>query len=563
VVGVCGVLLACGDSGSGETTSPSSGSPTTDAATATSEPGTSTESPTGTMPTSSPTSVSDATSTTDPGPTDPTATTEPTTGEPGEVPSGPHPRLFMGEELRASYTMAADIAGTAAYGLVAACQDTIDDPGYYSTRGGSDGDSWPGSAVRCAFAYMATQEPAYLTQALLYWRASLNDDQDLGDGLGCVAGVSTDWASWNGEPPAPPVILTITHDTGYPIRWYGPDIALTYDWLYDAPGVDEALRDQTRGCLTAWIDYYSERGYHHDEAGANYNAGYVIGKALAAVAIGDDGGADGHLWTEATQQLFPELIVGQGLAGAGGGVGEAAGVLVGGDWAEGWQYGPLSVLEYAVAARGLAEHGAPQPAVAAWADSLAIRHIHGTLPDLSGNWVGGDYDDPEVYGSPNVNVLDAALAGQSSDEVAGYAAFMKEAQASGPGYYFYNALAEARAVTPVDYRDQAPPRWYLARGTRAIYARTAWTADALWAVFTSAPALVSDHHHLSASNFVLSRGADPLIVDASTYGEVNSLATNAVTADSSVAQEDYVLTQTPWSEAELRWARPRLACSLP
>jgi MYXO-CTERM domain-containing protein len=472
-------------------------------------------------------------------------------------PSGPHPRLFMSAENVAAFGKNAGTSGTAAAALVAACQDTIDNPQDYATRGGSDGDNWPGSAVRCAFAYMATQKAEYLAQAIKYWRASLDDDQDLGDGLGCKAGVSTDWQSWDGNPPAPPVIRTVTHDTGYPMRWYGPDVALTYDWLHDAPGVDAALLDQTRTCLGAWIDYYTARGYHADEAGANYNAGYVIGKALGAVAIGNDGGADGHLWSEATTDLFPNLLVGKGLSGASGAVGTPAGAMVGGDWAEGWQYGPLSVLEYAVAARALAENGAPQPEMAAWTDTLAIRYVHGTLPDLSAQWVGGDFDDTAVYTSPNVNQLDAVLAGPSSDTAAAFAAFMKQAQSAGPGNYFYNALAELRNVTPVDYRAQspAPARWYLARGTRAMYVRTSWKPDALWSVFTSAPAVVSDHQHLSASNFVLNRGVDALVVDPSNYGEVDTLATNAVTADSTVAQDDYGMTQTPWSQAELLWAR--------
>jgi hypothetical protein len=231
--------------------------------------------------------------------------------------------------------------------------------------------------------------------------------------------------------------------------------------------------------------------------------------------------------------------------------------MAGGDWAEGWQYGPLSVIEYAVAARALVEHGAPQPEMASWADSLAVRYVYGTLPDLSGQWVGGDFDDNAVYAPPNANIVDAVLAGPSSDTAAAYAAFMKQSQAPGVGGRFYNALAELRTVTPVDYRatNPEPPRWYLARGTRAVYARTSWKSDALWSVFTSAPSVVSDHEHLSASNFVLNRGADALIVDSSNYGELDTLATNAVTAESSVAQGDYAPSQTPWSEAELLWAR--------
>jgi MYXO-CTERM domain-containing protein len=484
-----------------------------------------------------------------------TTWTDPSRAAP--VPSGNHPRLFMSPANVAAFGKNATAKGTAAAALVAACQDTIDNPKDYATRGGSDGDSWPGSAVRCAFAYVATQKAEYLQQAIKYWHAALDDDQDLGDGQGCKMGVSPDWQSWDGNPPAPPVIRTVTHDTGYPMRWYGPDIALTYDWLHDAPGVDAGLLGQTRTCLTAWIDYYTKSGYHNDEAGANYNAGYVIGKTLGAIAIGNDGGADGHLWTEATDTLFPKLLVGKGLAGASGGVGSPAGAMVGGDWAEGWQYGPLSVLEYSVAARALAENGAPQPEMAAWTDSLVVRLVHGTVPDLSGQWVGGDFDDPAVYTGPNVNQVDAVLAGLSSDQAAAFAAFLKQAQMAGPGAYVYNAIAELRDVAPMDFRAQSPEpsRWYLARGTRALYARSSWKPDALWAVFSSAPAVVSDHEHFSASNFVLNRGADALVVDPSNYGEVDSLATNAVTADSSVAKEDYLQTQTPWSQAELLWAR--------
>ena len=479
------------------------------------------------------------------------------TANAGPPPSGPHPRLFASPALIAAYAANAKTSGTAAAGLVARCQDTIDTPKDYVTRGGSDGDSWPGSAVRCAFAYLATKDAKYLTQALKYWHASLDDDQTLGDKQGCVAGVATDWKAWDGNPPAPAVIRTVTHDTGYPMRWYGPDVALTYDWLYAAPGVDAGLLAQTRTCLGAWSDYYTAKGYHADEAGANYNAGYVIGKTFSAIAIGTDGGADGHLWTETTGTLFPKLLVGAGLAGSTGAVGTPAGPMVGGDWAEGWQYGPLSVLEYAVAARALAEAGAPQPEMAAWVDSLSIRYVHGTVPALDGQWVGGDFDATEVYAPANVNELDAVLAGQSTDAAASWAAYLKQAQSPSRGVYVYNALAETRAVAAVDFRAQnpSPSRWYLARGTRALYARTSWDAAAYWGVFSSAPEIVSDHEHLSASSFVFSRGSDHLIVDPSNYGEVDTLETNALTVESTIAPPGYLGTQTPWSEAELVWAR--------
>ena len=476
------------------------------------------------------------------------------------TPSGAHPRLFMSAANVAAYTASAGKTGTAAAGLVAQCDDTIANTSSYSTRGGSDGNYWPQSAVACAFAYVATKKAPYLAQALLYWKASLNDDQTLGDGKGCAPGVSTAWQSWamSGTGSAPPVLVTVTHDTGYPIRWYGPDLALTYDWLYGATGVDAALQQQTRTCLSSWLDYYSGYGYHRDEAGANYNAGYVVSETLGAIAIGTDGGADGHLWTVAVDGVMTKLLVGQGLVGGGGGVGSPAGVMLGGGWAEGWQYGPLSVVEYAASARAIEDLGGSLPVMDTWASSLVLRNVHATLPGGKFEFCGdGDCDIATPNNTLDANELDAVLLGPSSDQAASWAAFAKQAGAVQPGSYVYNAIAEARAVTPQDYVKQspAPAPWYLARGTREVYARTGWDAGAFWGVFASPPQLNSDHQHFVASNLTFSRGADDLVIDPAPYGMSGTLNSNAVSVESANVSGDYAGSQTPWSTAELLWAR--------
>jgi len=97
----------------------------------------------------------------------------------------------------------------------------------------------------------------------------------------------------------------VKHDTGYPIRWYGPFLALTYDWLHDAPGVGGALLAHSRACFKAWIDYYSSDGYLHDEVGANYGAGYVAAKVFIAVAeAGEDGATSDGYWTASLTRSF-------------------------------------------------------------------------------------------------------------------------------------------------------------------------------------------------------------------------------------------------------------------
>jgi hypothetical protein len=131
------------------------------------------------------------------------------------LPSGPHPRLFINSTNLPKLMANAAATGTVAARIVKRCQNTIDKPQDFTTRGGADGDNWPGAAVACAFAYVTTQNATFLTQAIKYWRASLNDDQNIGDNLGCVQGVNTDWQS-NTSSTAPPIIATVTHDTGYP-----------------------------------------------------------------------------------------------------------------------------------------------------------------------------------------------------------------------------------------------------------------------------------------------------------------------------------------------------------
>jgi MYXO-CTERM domain-containing protein len=467
------------------------------------------------------------------------------------VPSGSHPRLFMSTQQISAYAKNATTQGTAAARLVKQCDDTIANPADYTARGGSDGNYWPQSSVACAFAYVVTQKASYLTQAIKYWQASLDDDQTIGDNKGCIQGANTNWQTWAQSPngAAPPIILTITHDTDYPYRWYGPDIALTYDWLNGASGVSSNLLAQTRTCLQAWTDFYSGYGYHHDEPGANYNAGYIIGKTLAAIAIGNDGGADGHLWTQILDVDFAKLDT--ALTGSG--------VMVGGDWGEGWQYGPLSVLEYSTAARALEANGASFPLFDQWSSDLALRAIYATTAAGKTMYCGnGDCDITTANLTPNVNELDAVLVGSSPLQAASWAESMKEKLALGPGDYTYNAFAEIRGATPADYATQnpAPPLWYLARGTRQVYARTSWSdPNAFWGVFMAEPQLNSDHQHFAASNFVFSRGADDLVVDPSPYGGPATKQTNALSADSAVDTGDYLGTQTPWSKAELLWAR--------
>lgn len=452
------------------------------------------------------------------------------------TPKGPHPRLFLGSTTASAIKAKATFFDSAARRAIDVCARATSEPETLK-KSGYQGDTWAFTASACALAWQITGAKGHAATGVKLWRALLEDLQTLGDGRACAVGAS-DAAN----------IAAIKRDSGYAIRFIGPHTALAYDWLHDAPGVDEALRAQSRKCFKAWLEWYVKSGYNAAAPGSNYHAGFVAAKTFIAVAEGgEDGATSDRLWTEAVDDVMGKQIVGKGLA--------PKGPLVGGDWAEGFQYGPLSVIHYALAARALEEQGAKLPELHQWASDLSLRFLYGLTPAFDGAFIGGDTEVGTPNIPPNTRVLSAVLAGPGSDQAAGWAAFLrnkigKEKDVSP----VFDALAEARAVTPVDPTTKLPT-WYVARGTRNVFARSSWAPDAYWAVFSSAPHVVPDHQHNDATNFVFSRGADHLVVDPSPYGSLSSLTSNAIAIDSPIAIPEYRPSQTSFSQAELAFVR--------
>ena len=88
--------------------------------------------------------------------------------------------------------------------------------------------------------------------------------------------------------------------------------------------------------------------------------------------MGGEGGDDSaRLWRHVADDLWGKDMT-RALA--------PGGVLDGGDWGEGWQYGPLSVAEYALAARAIEAHGVDVPGIDRWLEALLVRFVHGLSP---------------------------------------------------------------------------------------------------------------------------------------------------------------------------------------
>ena len=397
-------------------------------------------------------------------------------------------------------------------------------------RDGYMGLDWAQYLQSCLVAWKATGKEGAARGAIRYFRALLNDLETVGDGKG-------------GDRAA-------SRDSGFALRAHGPYTALAYDWLHDAPGVDAELLALARKRFKAWTDWYAQSGYRARSPGTNYNAGYFFAATLIAVAQGGEAGDDGaRLWRHVVDTLFEKDLM----------PAMTEGVLRGGDWGEGWQYGPLSIVEYALAARAVAPHGVNIQPVAQWLREIVIRHVYGLTPAGNSTYAVGDADLENAYLPVRQGTLTAVVAGPAALETKQWAMaelLRLDLLGDKTDFQLFPALAEAERVNPVDFPREKSPRTYLAAGTSILYARSSWSPHAIWFVTPCSGTIDVDHVHPNAGSFVLSRGSDELIVDPSPYGTLSSLTSNAPTVVSDNFPPDYRPSQAFWGlKTGFRWIR--------
>lgn len=442
------------------------------------------------------------------------------------APSGAHPRLWLDSNTIAGLKAEAGVKDSPVARGAARCADARENPSDYSD-GGWQGFEFVTTLSDCLVSWEASGSADDLETAIKYWNVLLDDYQTVGDGAG-------------GDD-------VVTHDTGYAMRTFAPYSALAYDWLHDAPGVSDDLLSHARERFDAWMTYYTDNGYLKDLAGANYEAGYAFAATLIAVAEGGEAGSTGDAhWATVRDTIWTKDLV-PALA--------AGGVLDGGDWPEGWEYGPLSVLELGLAARAMIDNGTAVPGADTWANSLVLRFANGLTPATHMAFVGGDTqgDTPEqiVDNGP----LLAVLAGPAGDQAKSWARKLDQDLALTNDNALFDGVALARAgassALPADL-----PTNYLGTGVGNWYVRGDWSASAPWSVFQCSRRLVDDHQHNDAGNFVLTRGADDVVVDPSPYGSLSTLSGNAPAVDSDVLPDGYSPSQANWGETTaLLWSR--------
>jgi len=429
------------------------------------------------------------------------------------APTAKHPRMLLDEPLRSAWQAQARLAQGPVARAIALCGDAGTTAKYDGAQ--YQGSEWARALQACLVAWAATGDARHARTSIKFFTALIDDLDQVGDGKG------GDRAAWR--------------DSGYAIRMLGPYTALTYDWLYDQ--IAPEVRARARQRWASWLTWYREHGYHARAAGTNYQAGYLI--SATTIAIAQAGEGDPALWPFVADELW-----GKDMAAALA----AGGILDGGDWGEGWQYGPLSVAEYALAARIATRAAIPVAGIEPWLASLLRRHVYALSPG-DRVYAGGDTEDEDPNLSPALLTLDAIALGDARPEDRRWArGEIARLGLHDDGFLLYDALAAvgdgAAEVPRITW-----PTWYESVATGTLYTRTRWDARAVWMVTTCQHSLPVDHRHPDAGNFVLSRGKDDAIVDPSPYGTASTLTSNAPTVASGRLPPKYSPSQAPWSTA--------------
>lgn len=445
-------------------------------------------------------------------------------------PSGPHPRLWLDASTRASMKALATKPGNGVSRAIGECR-RVGGALKQEAKNLYMGLDWAAHASNCAIAYHATGEPSHAATALHFFAALLDDWETVGDGKG-------------GDNAA-------RHDSGYAIRAFGVHTAIVYDLLHDAPGMTPALLARARTRFKAWTDWYPGNGYRSKSPGTNYHAGYLFAVTAIAIAQGGEAGADGaKLWRHVSDHVWGQEMKSAAAPGA---------LLEGGDWGEGWQYGPLAVAGYSLAARAMIEHGMPLPEFQRWAEQVVLRQIHALSPGEKGVFVGGDTQVETPSIPPNPWTLASMLAGPTPETSAGWARAELDRLhlATDPKtFLIFDALADARNVKPLPFPRDTAPTFYLSKGNGAFFARSTWSTSASWMAMQCTKTIDVDHLPANAGNFVLTRGADEIVVDPSPYGSLASLTSNAPTVESAQLPAEYKPSQAFWSvKTGYAWAR--------
>jgi hypothetical protein len=384
--------------------------------------------------------------------------------------------------------------------------------------GGYLGLQWGEAIGNLTTCFYATGEERYRERAVFYVRALLNDKQRVGDGEGGEA--------------------IVRGNSGYPIRSFGLYAALAFDWLHDAPGMEE-LRPLILQRLAAWLEWYDKGGYLNDSPYSNYFWGYFASLAMAGLATQGEA-PQAEEWLERTHALLDRKVV-PGFQAR----------LKGGEWAEGWQYGQLVAMEVALLVDGFrTATGADYARSFSWLGEIVDAALYRTHPDNS-SWYGNGTQHKRPPPPDGMALASALLVLEQSDKPAAERArfILRELfPPLGNERIWFALVADDPAGAAVDPRDPKRLSYHLA-GPGQTFLRSGWGTDAVWVSFQAGARVAIDHQHNDQGHFEIWRGADALAGDFGTQEAYATINHNSILIDDGKAVLNYPPNQGVWARS--------------
>ena len=424
----------------------------------------------------------------------------------------PHPRILFVAPRVARLRASAKAETRLWKKLERRCQVFMDS----DQSGGYLGLQWGEAIGNLTTCFYATGEERYRERAVFYLRALLHDKQRVGDGEGGDA--------------------IVRGNSGYPIRSFGLYAALAFDWLHDAPGMDE-LRPVILQRLEAWLDWYGKEGYLNDSPYSNYFWGYFASLAMAGIAT-DGEAPQAAGWQERTRELLDRKVV-PGFQAR----------LKGGEWAEGWQYGQLVAMEVALLVDALrTATGADHARSFSWLGEIVDAALHRTHPDRQ-SWYGNGTQHKRPPPPDGMALASALLVLEQSDRPAAERArfILRELfPPLGNERIWFAVVADDPGGAATDPRDPTRLSYHLA-GPGQTFLRSGWGEDAVWVAFQAGARVAVDHQHNDQGHFEIWRGADALVGDFGTQEAYATINHNSILVDDGKAVLNYPPNQGVWA----------------
>ena len=295
-------------------------------------------------------------------------------------------------------------------------------------------------------------------------------------------------------------------DTGYDIRFGLRNLMLAYDWLHDT--FTDSERALIAKIAIRWVDqYHEQRFYAESQPAENYYAGYLQGIALTAVATAGDVSAEdtNRMFTLLRTKLTNEVpLLNQRLAG--------------GDWAEGWNYGPYAVTEMQLVNVLMKDIGEDWSPVFDWVQSLPLSMTYQMAPDFSETRSYGGYsgDYPSRTSASMLAVMSTTTNSRYAQRL-----YLEATKNAGdltdiPGDSFYDMIFAPAAPPSVDV--STLPLSYLNTGTGRFFSRSSLTDPNAYFVSAENTGYSFDHYGYANGDVRLYHGDECLVCPSAYRG---------------------------------------------